>query len=106
MWCAGKKPTRNTLPNELACHAALHRASNIVELSNWENPIESVDHKAHHFTVYTKFCQHGSLADIVEHYREVKQKALIPEPFIWCVAESLLEANLELEHRSFEIVHR
>lgn len=104
--------SKSRLPCELACHAEVSARRGtvfyrhgIVPLREIASLKQLVDENSKRYRVYTHYCQHGSLQDVLEFYQEYGDP--IPEPFIWYVAERLMEAGLALASTGLgEIVHR
>jgi serine/threonine protein kinase len=87
--------TNSKIPNELETHSRLTRAGvgGIVQLREDHHNDPSIIHRAHKtYRVYTEYAQHGDLENFLEDY--VREGDDVPEPFIWCVAEHLVEAGL------------
>ena len=89
-------------PNELACHRAVQNDPRVpvVEMRGSE-----VDERNYRYWIYTSWCQHGSLGDLVRWYDE--HGMMPPEAFIWEVAEALVEAGMAMSWNDLgEVVHR
>lgn len=81
------------MPSELACHTFVNNARYVVKLREPAQP-SLVDEEHMRYRVYTEWCPHGTLEGIIERYKN-KDK-MIPEPFIWSVAESLVYAGMDI----------
>ncbi|KAK4503448.1 hypothetical protein PRZ48_004363 [Zasmidium cellare] len=94
---ASNEDTRE--PLELACHGEMATITNTVVQPY--NPLTAqlihdlVSRNTRSYRLYTAYCEHNDLKEIIRHYRSVGQP--IPEPFIWSVAEALMECALAME---------
>ncbi|KAK5170895.1 uncharacterized protein LTR77_004039 [Saxophila tyrrhenica] len=93
------------IPNELACHHALHGRPGIVRLKEAQYDPALVDNVTQSYRVYTEWCENGTFEAVVNAHQD--QDIPIPEPFIWSVAESLCRAGISMRGEGDEeIVHR
>ena len=54
-----------------------------------------VSNNSRRYRLYTAYCEHNDLKQIIQHYQSIGQR--IPEPFIWSVAETMMECALAME---------
>jgi hypothetical protein len=112
-WEGDVRQKFDKIPLELACYHTLVKknAARVVRTRRRNYDPHSVDHETLSFKVYTTWCKHGGLDQLIQLYRD--ENDYLPEPFIWSVAESLCRAGLAMadpnavpHHSGGQIVHR
>ena len=106
------------MPYELSCHEELLAIPTLGNIVRVRNGIHRglIDNRIQKYRAYLERSPYGDLADLIKLYAEAGEH--IPEPMVWCVAESLAicgvamqkgrtDPNLEEDMpRWEEIVHR
>lgn len=102
-------------PNELACHNAMlsvHGLDCIPRLREGGRR-DLIDDEVMKYRVYVEWCKYGDLDSLMQRFE--REERPIPEPFIWSVAEFLLECAIAMAEGTTsemrdeewqEIVHR
>ncbi|KAF2163784.1 hypothetical protein M409DRAFT_25966 [Zasmidium cellare ATCC 36951] len=98
-WAGQVNNEGNRVPLELACHGEMDKVTSTVV-----QPYRPLDAQAiqnfvrkttRSYRLYTAYCEHHDLHEIIQDYSQRGQP--IPEPFIWSVAETLMECALVME---------
>ncbi|KAK4626503.1 hypothetical protein CLAFUW4_04259 [Fulvia fulva] len=108
-WAGDPKDINTRLPLELAAHSEMRRTrfalnNNMARITNQHvvalgaAPDQTmVDEAREMYQLYTEWCPHGDLISIIDHYKGTVPRQIVPEPFIWAVAESLIYVGTAMQ---------
>lgn len=112
-WISFERDNDDRMPWEFHCHKLMTESQvtqNVVTIGSTDRTtlVSWVDKRLKRWKLYTAYCPHGSLHDLINDYARNRADEFFPENFVLEVAKALATAGLAMKkvEDGRQIAHR